>query len=226
MNDKGEIFMEKKKIFKIILIILLAVIVMFLIHTVRNYIIITDLQDKISKYSDGTNYHIKSTSTTKEGARVEMEYYKKDNKQVVFMERDLNEENLKMSMYDNGERIDIFYENADGKSCDINAQTSSMQINLYNFLENDTKWQTFISSAMARVKSIQYNGKKCYAIKEFLSTTSLTSEDSEIIIDKETGLFLKSTETDDIVEREYEFNNVDDSIFAEPDISQYKVMGK
>ena len=55
------------------------------------------------------------------------------------------------------------------------------------------------------------------------SSTSLTCEDSEIIIDKETGLFLKSTATDDVVEREYEFDNVDDSIFVEPDISQYKI---
>ena len=150
-----------------------------------------------------------------------MNYYKKDNKQVVFMERDIEGEIQKMSMYDNGERIDIFYENADGKSCDINSETSLMQINLYNFLENDTKWQTFISSTIARVKSTQYNGKKCYAIKGFLSSTSLTSKDGEIVIDKETGLFLKSTETGDVVEREYEFDSVDDSIFAEPDISQY-----
>ncbi len=213
--------MKRKKIFKIIGGILLAVIAIFLIHTIRNYIIITDLQKKIAQYSDSTNYHIKSISTTKEGTKVEMEYYKKDNKQVVFMERDIEGEIQKMSMYDNGERIDIFYENADGKSCDINSETSLMQINLYNFLENDTKWQTFISSTIARVKSTQYNGKKCYAIKGFLSSTSLTSKDSEIVIDKETGLFLKSTETGDVVEREYEFDNVDDSIFAEPDISQY-----
>ena len=78
--------MKKKKIFKIIGAILLAIIAIFLIHTIRNYIIITDLQDKIAKYSDSTKYHIKSTSTTKEGTKVEMEYYKKDNKQVVFMD--------------------------------------------------------------------------------------------------------------------------------------------
>ena len=33
-----------------------------------------------------------------------------------------------------------------------------------------------------------------------MSSTSLTSEDSEIIIDKETGLFLKSTSTDELKE--------------------------
>ena len=41
-KGKGVIFMSKKKIFKILGIILLVVIAIFLIHTIRNYIIITD----------------------------------------------------------------------------------------------------------------------------------------------------------------------------------------
>ena len=31
------------------------------------------------------------------------------------------------------------------KSCDINSKVSIMQINLYNFLENDNKWQTLLA---------------------------------------------------------------------------------
>lgn len=218
--------MNKKKIFKIIGILLLIIIAIFLIHTIRNYTIITKMQNKIAQYSNSTNYHIKSTSTSKEGTTVIMEYYKKDNKQRVTMERNLNGEMLKVSMYDNGERTDVFTENSEGKNCDINSSTSIMQINLYNFLENDNKWQTFFSSAISSIKTTKYNDKECYSIKGYLSTTSLTGKNGEVIIDKETGLFLKSTETDDTIEREYEFNNVDDSVFAEPDISQYKIKQK
>ena len=47
-KGKGVIFMSKKKIFKILGIILLVVIAIFLIHTIRNYIIITDLQNKLN----------------------------------------------------------------------------------------------------------------------------------------------------------------------------------
>ena len=57
-------------------------------------------------------------------------------------------------------------------------------------------------------------------------TTSLTEKNSEVIIEKETGLFLKSNAPEDTVEREYTFNNIEDSIFAEPDISQYKIKEK
>ena len=218
--------MSKKNILKIIGIILLIVIAIFVIHTIRNYIIITDLQNKIAKYTSNTNYSIKSISTSKEGTKVIIEYYKKENKQAIFMERNINGETLKVSMYDNGERIDVFTESSEGKSCDINSKVSIMQINLYNFLENDNKWQTLVSSAIASVKKTKYNEKECYTIKGFLSSTSLTEKNSEVIIEKETGLFLKSNAPEDTVEREYTFNNIEDSIFAEPDISQYKIKEK
>ena len=107
--------MSKKNILKIIGIILLIVIAIFVIHTIRNYIIITDLQNKIAKYTSNTNYSIKSISTSKEGTKVIIEYYKKENKQAIFMERNINGETLKVSMYDNGERIDVFTESSEGK---------------------------------------------------------------------------------------------------------------
>lgn len=40
-------------------------------------------------------------------------------------------------------------------------------------------------------------------------------------IEKETGLVRKAVLDEQNVTREYEFENVDDSIFIEPDISQY-----
>jgi uncharacterized protein YxeA len=212
--------MSKKKIFKILGVILLVIIAIFLIHTIRNYIIITDLQNKIAEYSDSTNYYMKSTSVSDEGMNVTMEYYKKDNKQVVLMEKDLNGEILKLSMYDNGERTDTFTETSESKVVQLN-NDNIMTINLYNFLETENNWQTLLGSISARVKSTNYNGKECYVIKGFLSSTSLTSEGQETYIEKDTGLYLKTIEEDITTEREYEFDNVDDSVFVEPDIGQY-----
>lgn len=212
--------MNKKKILKVIGIILLIIFVIFLIHTIRNYIIITNLQNKISKYSNSTNYHIKSTSISDEGTKVTMEYYRKDDRQVVFMERNLNGEIVKLSMYDNGERTDTFTESNDSKVVQLNTG-GIMSVNIYNFLETDNNWQTMLGSMVAKIKSTNYNGKDCYIVSEFLSSTSLTSEGQKNYIEKDTGLFVKTEGTGMNMEREYEFDNVDDSIFAEPDISQY-----
>ena len=216
--------MEKKKIIKnvlkIALIVIAILLVILIIHTIRNYVIVTDLQNKIAEYNDSINYHIKSVVTENNGTIVKMDYYKKDDKQVVFMERMANNEVTKISMYNNGERTDTFIETKDSKIAQLNSGTI-MSVGIYNHLENDSKWQTILGCISAKIKSVDYNGKECYIVKEFMSSTSLTFEGAETYIDKETGIFVKSIEAGIVNEREYEFNTVDDSIFTEPDISQY-----
>ena len=213
--------MKIKKVLKIIGIVMAILIILLLIHTIKNYIIITDLQSKISNYQDSKNYHIKSVANSNNGTtNIKMDYYRKDNKQVIFIERNANGESAKLSMYDNGERVDTFTDTQDTKTAKLNSG-ELMTVNIYNYLETDNKWQTLLGCITAKIKSTNLNGKECYIVKDFLSSTSLTSEGAETYIDKETGLFLQTTETEIITERDYEFYNVEDSIFIEPDISQY-----
>lgn len=212
--------MKVKRVLKIIVIIIAILIILVVIHTIRNYIIITDLQNKISKYYNISNYFIKSVATQDNGVIITMEYYKKDNRQVVFMERDLNGEINKIIMYNNGERTNTFFETKDSKIAQLNSGTIT-DINIYNYLETDNKWQTFLSCINSKIKLIDYNGKECYVIKDFMSPNFLTNEDTEIYINKETGLFVRTIEPETVSEREYEFNNVDDSVFVEPNLSEY-----
>ena len=48
----------------------------------------------------------------------------------------------------------------------------------------------------------------------------------ETYIEKDTGLFVKSTDSQTLTEKEYKFDNVDDTIFIEPDISEYTLKEK
>ena len=213
--------MKTKKVLKIIGIVMAILIILILIYTIRNYIIITDLQSKILNYQDSKNYHIKSVANSNDGTtNIKMDYYRKDNKQVIFIERNANGDIIKLSMYDNGERVDTFTETQNTKTVKLNSG-ELMTVNIYNYLETDNKWQTLLGCITAKIKSTNFNGKECYIVKGFLSSTSLTSEGAETYIDKETGLFLKTTEAEIITERNYEFHNVEDSIFTKPDISQY-----
>ena len=211
--------MKMKKILMVLGIIIAILVVIVLVHTIRNYMIITDLQDKISQYADSVNYYTKSIATVKDGT-ITMEYYRKDNNQVVFLERNLNDTINKIAMYNNGEKTDTFTQTPDTKIAQLNSGTI-MSIGIYNHLETENNWQTFLGSMFASVKSTNYNGKDCYIIKGFMSSTSLTYEGAETYIEKDTGLFIKDIEGETITEKEYEFDNVDDSIFVEPDISQY-----
>lgn len=214
--------MKIKKVLKILGIIVVILIILISIYTIRNYVIIRNLQNKFSQYSNSSNYYIKSVSTEKDGTIVTTEYYQKDNKQVLFLERNLNGETSKISMYNNGERTDIFWDNKENKTAQLDSGTT-ISMDIYNYLETDNNWQTFLGCLTSRIKSTNYNGKDCYLINGFMSSTSLTSEDAEIYIDKETGLFVKTNESGIVNEREYEFDKVDDSIFEEPDISQYTI---
>ena len=223
--------MEKKQIvknvLKVMLIIIAILIVILIIHSIRNYIIITDLQKKISKYDDSSNHFIKSVYTESNGTIIKSEYYQKDDKQVLFLEKKANEEIVKLSIYNNGKRIDTFAETKDVKEVTLNSE-QLININIINCLETDNKWQTIIGSVISKIKSTKYNGKDCYIVKGFMPASSLSYEEQETYIDKDTGLVLKIKAIDIIneIEYEYEFNNVDDEIFVEPDISQYTLIEK
>lgn len=217
--------MNKKKILKIIGIVLLIVIVIFLIHTIRNYLIITDLQNKVSQYQNSKNYAIKSVATESNGTTIDLQYYRKDEKEALFLERNANGDVSKISVYNNGERIDMFWENKENKIAQLGSG-AIMSVNIYNLTETDNKWQTILGSIMANIKSADYNGKECYVIKGFLSTYSLNFEAGETYIDKETGLFVKTIEGERTTERSYTFDNVEDNIFIEPDIGQYTLKEK
>ena len=63
--------MNKKKIFKKLGIILLAIIIIILIRTVRNMIIISNTQKKLSNYINSNNYHMKIVSFNEENRLVD-----------------------------------------------------------------------------------------------------------------------------------------------------------
>lgn len=216
--------MEKKKvkkILKVILIIIIILLAIFIIHTLRNFFIIKSIQNNIEPYLESKNFHIRSIATEETGAIITMNYYEKDGRKVTFLEKNDNEGIYKISMYNNGGRQDNFYDNEEGKTVQLNLE-GQIWVNLYNYLETDNDWQTLIASVATKIKEIEYNEKPCYVINDFMSPMFMNGiEKNEVYIEKDTGLFLKSTMDSTITEREYEFDNVDDSIFLEPDISQY-----
>ena len=213
--------MKVKRGLKIVGIILAVLIVLVLIHTIRNYVIITRLQENIQKYESSNNYSIKSVSSSNDMI-LTMDYYTKDNKKVLIMERNDHGKIVTMSTYDNGERKNIFWDIAETNEKRV--QTNSeilLEINIYNGLENENKIQTFLASIFTKVRETEYKGKKCYIISGYMN--SFDFDKSEKYIEKDTGLCIKSTDSLGQVEKEYEFNKVNDEIFMEPDISQYQI---
>lgn len=221
-ETKGD---TKKKvgIGRIILIIIAVLVVLLIVHTFRNYYIILSMQNKILEYKDSTNFHFINVSNWNDGTKVTMNYYKKGEKQAVFIDREGNDKTVKMSMYDNGKRVDNFYEVGDSKTAKLGGGMISVEIS--NRLETANAMETLATCIGSRIKSVKYNGKDCYAIKGVISSLTIASEDETIYVYKDTGLLAGSENDNEKAVRETEFNNVSDSVFVEPDISEYTLQG-
>ena len=149
-------------------------------------------------------------------------YYQDGNKQAVILQRtDSNGEVIKMSQYNNGERCDVFWDAKDSKTAQLNA-VNTINVQLTNSLETDNDWQTLLACTFAVIKSTKYNGKDCYSITNYMSPLFMNgTEKNEVYVDKETGIAIKNIMDNQITEKEYNFNTVDEAVFTEPDIGQY-----
>lgn len=210
--------MKNKKIIKAILLSIFIILLIIVIYVLRNFIIITNLQDNLKPYLSSTNYHLK-TILVDDFNRNIVNYYTKDGKQVVIRENDANGVINKVSMYDNGERIISYYDNVTDKIVKLNIP-SKISVNIMSYFEGlfEGTMQKIYMSAMLRIQNTEYNGKSCYIISSLFSTETTVE-----YIEKDTGLCLKAIMYGETVEKEYEFDNVDDEVFIEPDISEYTI---
>lgn len=199
-----------KKVLKIVGIIIAVVLVLFMIHAIRNYIILSKINKNVAKYVESNNMHMKITSK-----QMTVDYYRKDDKEVAILQKD----NVKISNYKIGEKINQFVEAGDSKIAKLDSGMLIVQVP--NTAKFDTEWQRFLMGSVAFIRSEKYKDKECYTINNLISPYFLVGNKSQYTIEKDSGLLLKDISDGVTYEREYEFNNVEDSIFEEPDINQY-----
>lgn len=217
--------MNKKKVFKTIEILVLIIVILMLLYVIRNTIIVTKLQKNIKEYTSKTNFSIKVTNLTSETSKMTVNYYKKDNKEAVILERNVDENSVKMSFYNNGERRDLFIETNDKKTVQVNTKNQLLGLNITDSLQTDNVWQTILYSSIARIKTENVNGKECYKVSDFYSPYWMYGDNiTEFYIEKDTGLLIKTVIDDEVAVREYSFDDVEDSAFVEPDIGLYTVV--
>lgn len=217
--------MNKKKVFKTIGILVFIIVILMLLYVIRNTIIVTKLQKNIKEYTSKTNFSIKVTNLTSETSKMTVNYYKKDNKEAVILERNVDENSVKMCFYNNGERKDLFIETNDKKTVQVNTKNQLLGLNITDSLQTDNLWQTILYSSIARIKTENVNGKECYKVSNFYSPYWMYGDNiTEFYIEKDTGLLIKTVIDDEIAVREYSFDDVENSAFVEPDIGLYTVV--
>lgn len=224
--------MDKKKIIKICLIVLALILVFTLVYMIRNYIIAKDIIEKnVAKALQSESIHTKTTIIEGDNVRETFDNYKKDDKELTLniMNSGENGTEATIATYVQGTNKTTYYDNNSGKFVQQETVESVPEITeeqLYADLENENNLTTFLSSAFTTFKVVEYNGKDCYLIEKsnlpIFKDFEIGTDKNEIYVDKESGLIVKIVNDDLTTEYEYEFDNVNDDIFVEPDINQYE----
>lgn len=208
---------------KVLLVMIIISIIIFLVIELKKFFIIKDLKNKVSKYENSNNYHITSVATYEDGTTTKINTYVKENKKVMFVENISNGNTKKMSIYTNAGKTNTYIDVGETKVAIPNSE-NTLYVGITNFFNIENDWNLFWVGVATQISDENLDGKEVYLIKNFTSPDVLYEEGkNEMYIEKETGLCLKNYTGSAQTERTYEFDNVDDSIFTEPSMGEYKV---
>lgn len=217
--------MNKKKVLKIILLFILIAIIIFLAITIRKMIIISDLNNKVSKYINSNNRYEKIVNNS-EGMT---EFYLKDENALMIYtlkEKDTGK-NRKLMQYTKGDKVNTYIEAGDSKIAMLGASKDEVQsqIMIMGFDYENNLWSLFKLATMSKIKTVKYEGKDCYFVQSLIADNAYIQKQTGLTLKANNGYSVKEDGTEEAIVAEYyyEFDNVDDSIFVEPDISQYKI---
>lgn len=199
-----------KKIFIIVISIILLVLIGILIFNYIKVLKIMDLKEKVAKYKEHNNFLISKEANEDEKIST-VKIYFKDGKSLIEVISD--EENTKR-YYDDGTLYT--YIEKDGKTEFNEGKVKFTPVNPEDpFDMIDSKKQAFVSSFKIKISNVTEKEKECYKIE---SSSTMINFD-ELYVEKETGLLIKSVIGNNIIEYTYEFDNVDDKIFERPKLN-------
>ena len=78
-------------------------------------------------------------------------------------------------------------------------------------------------SVRAKIEKTVYNGKECYVIDSDRFAKD-PNEHTIYYIEKDTGLIVRQVDGTRNTDYEYEFGNVEDKVFEEPNIAEYEII--
>ena len=159
----------------------------------------------------------------------------------------------KIEQYSNGEKYNMYYsrhiesENVDYKFAELDKKIRTNPIKFEEiagqifFLKTNNLWELFIMGLTSNISTEECNGKVCYKIEKLVpaagySISQMIFEHKFRIvyyIEKDTGLIIREIQKrgyggnfenqDNVTDFEYEFNNVTDDVFVEPNLEEYTI---
>lgn len=217
--------MKKKKTLWVILLLIIILIVILLGLTIRKMIIISQIENKISNYINKTNYHISSYSHYGNTQTI-IDYYTKEKKAKLTLISKVNEEERKLINFFEGDKTNTYIESNGEKIAILDSNGLPSKMTIVNpTAYNNNVWDLFTYCFGISVHSTKLNEKDCYLVK--------MGKDSEMYLEKDTGLMIKNksgTNIDEngnqssiLTEFKYEFDKVSDADLTKPNLADYKI---
>ncbi len=210
--------MNKKKIGKKILIVVFVLLLIFLVHLVRNIIILSSISTKSKGYESKTNYYLKVSG--EDSGLDYIETYIKDDKRKTVVKRKSTGD--VMTQYVDGNSSKVFWDLTDGRKIMREGMGNifSLDINVLDI--GNSKKDLLNLSVICKIRTEKVNDNKYYVI------SAIFTDDGTCYINKETGLVdiivnILDNNKKSVVNREYSFDTVEDKDFELPNILEYTI---
>lgn len=227
---------QKLKIAKIALgsiaIMILLSMLAFGANTLRNYRILEELRQTLKETQKISDYHLTTSFKIFNYGMQAMDIYRKGEKGVSIAQVITTYgQKYKTTSYFKGNRCAMYKEGNNGEKyektveIDENYQLGLPQIGNWFLEEPETEGGTSKLWLSTRVKigKTTYQGKECYVIEN----DRFSKDPNEHIIyyiEKDTGLIVRQIQNDINTDYSYEFGNIDDEIFKEPNREEYEMI--
>lgn len=212
-------------LWKILLSIIGAYIIIFIIITVSKLIIILDLQSKKEKYIDNNNYYVEIISYMGNGMK-KIESYHKDDKYATITTLFEDEDVKKTINYQIGDVKRQYIQENDGKYTIQDSKGFILELSISKYLYEEELPARLIQALITSVESKKCNGRECYYFSNLLPTGG-------VYIDKKTGLLVRAYNgtitnkdgkiTDVITDYTYKFGTIAETDFVEPEHDEYSI---
>ena len=212
--------MKNKKVLKILLIIIFILIIAFAIYLLRNFIILSKIQENQSMLLQSNNYSfVREVYTYEENNNI-MECFYKDGKHMLILARtDTSIKSIQWYDENTNELISI--------EPDTNeALVTTFETIPWDFMpafEIDNMFKSIITS---KISSGNINGIECYIVQNEGVIRYISKTDGTIlkIIDKRMSIKVNEEVYDYVVEyKDWKINELTDEDLIKPDLSQYEV---
>ena len=211
--------MEKKrmKLWKKILLVVLAIFILFSIYVIRNFIIISDIVNVSKKYATKTNYIANLYSIQGNSVNISKSY-NKDGKYLSLIQTKVNDINdsAKLTVYkSDNEGIAVIESKGEKFAILNNNIVGGIHVVTFESIADMNIIQKLLFSAITTISTEECNNKECYHIE--------ISSGWKVWIDKENGTIVREINGGFVTERRYEFDVVKDEYIVKPDISDCEI---